>query len=170
MISKLQQSYKERLIAVTNLSEIPINTYMVYILYYNGKPIVLGHGKKNRSKVILDNLDTITSGHIKALFVRLYALYGKGDFQRFIILSDNKVDSQKIERDLHEEIGGNNRVIPAEIRSKLFEGLETNSVASLILEIAIRSSFDGISDIRKWRKDGLLNDETWAIISSRLHL
>ena len=58
----------------------------------------------------------------------------------------------------------------AQIRNQLFYGLEPNSVSYLVLEIALRSSFDGLSDIRKWRVDGILNDQIWIEISRRLRL
>ena len=70
---------------------------MVYILVFNNNPIVLGHGQRNRSKVIFDNENQITSSHLKALFVRLYNLYGNGEFNRYIISCQNKDEAKKIE-------------------------------------------------------------------------
>jgi len=167
---QLQQLYPNRILKPENLNEIPANTYMVYILTYNNNPIVLGHGMKNRSKVIFDNLNQITSSHLKAIFVRLYNLFGNGEFNRFIILTNNKNEALEIERKLHTEIGGNHRVLPDDIRYQLFNGIEQNSVTKLVLEIALRSSFDGLSDLRKWRKDGIINDEIWNEISEILKL
>ena len=37
--------------------------------------IVVGHGQKDRAKIIFDDLDNYTSGHIKAIFLRLYHKY-----------------------------------------------------------------------------------------------
>ncbi|MEB3121208.1 MAG: hypothetical protein VKL41_08285 [Snowella sp.] len=137
---------------------------------HNGIPIVLGQGKKNRSKVIFDNLNQTTSSHLKALFVRLYFLFGEGTFERYIIICDDKNEAKSIEKTLHQTIGGNHRNIPTEIRNQLFNNLDPNSITYLLLEIALRSSFDGLSDIRKWRNDGILSNEIWAEISARLQL
>ena len=68
MIEKIESLYPNRVINPTNLSEIPNNIYLVYILFFNGNPVVLGHGKKNRAKVIFDNINQITTSHLKALF------------------------------------------------------------------------------------------------------
>ncbi len=162
--------YPNRVILAESIHDIPRKDYMVYILTFNSNPIVLGHGKKNRSKVIFDDLNHITNGHIKALFVRLYNLYGNGIFERYLINCPNKAEANKIENELHKELGGNTRNIPANIRSKLFDNLDKNSVSYLILEIIIRSSFDGLSDLKKWRTDGIISDNVWEELSRRLLL
>jgi hypothetical protein len=166
----LQQLYPNQTISPVSINEIPKTGYMVYILSFKGKPIVLGHGKRNRSKVIFDSEQQITTGHIKAIFVRLYNLYGKGEFERFIITCNNKEEAKTIESNLHKQIGGNNRNIPIEIRQQLFQNLDPKSASALILEIALRSSFDGLSDIKKWRADQILDDEIWSELSLRLRL
>lgn len=171
MLERLQQLYPDRIISPETVNDISMNDYMVYILIFNNNPIVLGHGKRNRAKVIFDNENQITRGHIKALFVRLYNLYGKGKFERYTInCQKNKEEAKVIEKNLHKQIGGNNRKIPDDIRDQLFHGLNANSVSYLLLEIALRSSFDGLSDILKWHADGILNDDIWNEISQRLHL
>lgn len=170
MFGILEQLYPNRILTPVNINDIPNNVYMVYILIFNNNPVVVGHGKKNRAKVIFDNDNQITNSHLKALFVRLYNLYGNGEFERYIINCQNKEEAKEIENNLHQQIGGNNRNIPPEIRNELFNGLEPNSVSYLVLEIALRSSFDGLSDIRRWRADGILSDEIWNEISERLHL
>lgn len=170
MLEILQNLYPNRIISPNNMNAIPNNGYMVYVLVFNDNPIVLGHGRKNRAKIIFDNENQITSGHIKAIFVRLYNLFGIGEFERYIINCQNKEEAKEIEKKLHNQIGGNNRNIPIEIRNQLFDGLEPNSVSYLVLEIALRSSFDGLSDIRKWRADGILSDLIWNDISQRLRL
>lgn len=164
----LNQLYPNRLFAPQNINEIPQNGYMVYIMIYNGNPILVGHGKKNRSKIMFDNINDITSSHLKAFFVRLYTLFGNGHFERYIIACDTKAEARQVENHLHIEIGGNHRKLPIEIRNQLFEGIDTSSMTHLILEIALRSSFDGLYDLRKWRKDGILNDNIWAEISQKL--
>jgi hypothetical protein len=166
----LQQLYPNRIVSPMTINDIPNNGYMVYILAFNNRPIALGHGQRNRAKIIFDNENQITTSHLKALFVRLYNLYGNGNFERYIINCQNKDEAKLIERNLHNLIGGNNRHIPNEIRNQLFNGLDPNSVSYLVLEIALRSSFDGLSDIRKWRADGILSDAIWTEISQRLHL
>jgi len=170
MLAKLQILYPGRISAPKSLSDIPKNYYVVYILTFNGSPVVLGHGKINRAKVIFDDEKQITSGHIKAIFVRLYNLYGNGVLDRYIIVCQDKKEAGDIERNLHQQIGGNTRHIPDEIRNQLFFGLDTNSNSNLLLEIALCSSFDGLSDLRKWRSAGLLNDNIWKEISHRLKL
>ena len=170
MLTTIEKLYPNRLAIPSSINDIPNTGYMVYFLSFNNEPIILGHGKKNRAKVIFDNETQITSGHIKALFVRLYHLYGFGDFKRYMIHCQNKEEAKEIESSLHKEIGGNNRNIPEEIRNQLFDGISKNSVTNLVLEIALKSSFDGLSDLRKWRADGLLNDTIWSEISQKLRL
>jgi hypothetical protein len=98
MFNILQQLYPNRIIIPERLDDIPEGSYMVYILSFNGNAIVLGHGKKNRSKVIFDSLSQITSSHLKALFVRLHVLYGNGVFERFIIICSDKNEAKSIEK------------------------------------------------------------------------
>ena len=171
MIERLNQLYQNRLIIPENVNQIPQTGYMVYILVFNDNPIVVGHGKKNRAKVIFDCDGQITSSHLKALFVRLYNLFGNnGHFERYIITCESKDEAQIIEKKIHKEIGGNNRNLPDEILNHLFDGIDSNSITYLVLEIALRSSFDGLSDIRKWRADGILSDVVWSEISQKLQL
>lgn len=165
----LNQLYPDKVIAVEKIDQIPKTGYMVYILIFNNKPIIVGHGKKNRSRVIFDDLNKTTS-HFKAFFVRLYHIFDEGNFERYIITCQNKEEANNIEKVLHKEIGGNNRSLPAEIRKKLFDDIEPNSITFLLLEIALRSSYDGISDLKKWKKDGLIPDSVWFKITNKLHL
>lgn len=170
MQKSLEALFPGRVVVPRGLSDIPGNAYMVYVLSVDGKPIVVGHGRKNRASILFDDLHSITKGHIKALFVRLYHLYGSGRFERYIIRCAGKTEAADAEKIVHQHIGGNHREIPAPIRAKLFEGLPEESVARLLLEIAIRSSYDGLSDLRKWRSDGLLNDAVWRELSGKLKL
>jgi hypothetical protein len=170
MLQTLQQLYPRRIILPETRNDLPDNKYMVYILTFNNNPIVVGHGKKNRAKIIFDNENQITSSHLKSIFVRLYQLYAEGEFERFVIFCRDKDEAKEIEKVLHREIGGNTRNIPENIKNRLFNGLESSSIVRLILEIALRSSFDGISDLKKWRADGLINDDIWSHISERLRL
>jgi hypothetical protein len=170
MLARLQELYPNRITIPNNTQDLPKRGYMVYVLVYNNYPIVVGHGQMNRAKVIFDGADQITPSHLKALFVRLYRLYGNGDFARYIVLCENKEEAKVIEKNLHQQIGGNTRNLPEEIRNQLFVGLDRNSTTYLLLEIALRSSFDGLSDIRKWRADGLIIDAVWEEIANRLLL
>lgn len=164
----LNKLYPTRTPELSEINEIPRDVYGVYILTYNNKPIVVGHGKYNRAKVIFDDLSQITNGHIKAIFVRLYHLFGDGEFQRFFIECSDKAEAIKIESNLHKLVGGNSRKIPSDIRDRLFSEIPKGSVLEMLLKIALESAFDGIYDLRGWRKKGILNDETWEQISSKL--
>lgn len=166
----LKHQFKDRIIALDNINEIPDKTYMVYLLLFNGKPIILGHGRKNRARVICDNLTQITPNHIKAIFVRLYYLFEEGTFERYVISTTDKAEAQEIEKLLHNKIGGNSREITQKIREKLFKDIVPGSNVNLLFEIALRSSFDGISDLRRWRKARLIHDDEWATIANKLKL
>jgi hypothetical protein len=43
-------------------------------------------------------------------------------------------------------------------------------VAKMLLEIALASSFDGLSDLKTWRRKGILDDCVWQVISKKLQL
>jgi hypothetical protein len=167
----LHASYPEQVAQVNESNDLlPRTDYGVYILTLNDKAIVVGHGKYNRARVIFDNLETITKPHIKAIFVRLYQLFGEGEFRRYHIRCSSKEESQKIEKDLHEKIGGDSRQLSPEILEKLFEGIEPESTAETLLKIALVSSFDGLSDLRLWRRKWIINDSDWGILTKKLKL
>lgn len=154
---------------VVSLSEIPKNQYMVYILFYNDKPIVLGKGKYNRSKVIFDDLNR-TTPHVKSLKVKLYHLYGDGNFERYIIRCKDDKQSKLIEKQLHDVIGGNTLKVSDDIKSKLLLGLKENDIIYKFLSIALLSSYDGISDLIRWKKANIINETEWKEIKTRLNL
>ncbi|TVR38751.1 MAG: hypothetical protein EA392_08670 [Cryomorphaceae bacterium] len=158
-----------------SIVEIDAECYVVYVLAHNNEPLLVGQGKRNRAKIIFDDLDAGTTSHFKALKVRLYHLYHneifpQSYFQRVIVKCKDREESKQIEKLLHREMGGNNNDVPCEIKTKLLDGLSPDSVPFLLLEIALISSFGGISDIIKWRKKGLLKDEVWTELSTRLRL
>ena len=66
--------------------------YMVYVLVRNDKAVVVGHGQFNRAQVIFDDTTRATNGHIKAVYIRLYRLYGLATdrYERFILKFPNK--------------------------------------------------------------------------------
>ncbi len=166
----LDAKYPNRTTVPLSVQDIPRGKYVVYILTFNDKPIVLGHGKHNRAKVIFDDQKQITSGHIKALFVRAYRLFGNGSFEQFIIECDGKNGAKKIEGDLHQTIGGNSRDLLDDIKKALFNEIQADSLACMVLRMALCSSFDGISDLKLWRSKGILDNEVWDIVGKRLQL
>ena len=89
---------------------------------------------------------------------------------RYLIECDSKQEAQQIEKDLHEKIGGNKRALSDEITQAIFRGIKPESLTEMALRIALNSSFDGLSDIKLWRRKGILNDETWLQIKRKLRL
>lgn len=166
----LDALYPGRVLIPASVGDIPKGAYMVYVLTYNDKPVVVGHGRSNRAKVIFDDRHSITSGHIKAFFVRVYHLLGQGTFERFLIPCGDKSEAETIEKDLHDKIKGNTRELPQELETLLLKDIEIHSPAWMALRMAQSSSFDGLSDLRGWRKLGILCDQTWKIVSERLQL
>ena len=86
------ESPQEKVKELSGVDDILPGVYCVYILTIGNNPVVVGHGKKNRARVIFDNRDTITPGHIKAIIVRLYTLFGSGDAnsKRYLIECESK--------------------------------------------------------------------------------
>jgi len=158
---KLDSAIQDRLEFPKSVGEIPADVYLVYILMFNQNPIVVGHGKKNRAKIIFDSKETITS-HIKALVTRLHIIFGGKDavFERCIIRCKSKEESKQIEAQVHDKCGGNTLVLPAAIK--------TRGPTWMALQMAVCSSFDGIADLKKWRRAKILDDETWRQISKKL--
>lgn len=169
---KLLQLYGNRVLAPSSFQELPKGKFLAYMLVYNDKPIVVGHGKKERAKVIFDNEQVITEYHIKALTVRLYWLFGDatGRFERFLVVCDCKEEAYKIEKTLHKSIGGNSTSVPMHIHQKLFEGIAEHSTEWMVINLVLSSSYGGISDLRKWKRRGFLNERVWQIISDKLKI
>ena len=170
MFETLNQFYPNRISNPQNADELINNVYYVYILTFNDSPIVVGHGKKNRAKVIFDDINTITQGHLKAFLIRIYRIFGDGLFNQFVINCDNKEEAKIIENNLHLNIGGNRNVINQDLLFSLFDGIDVNSKQWIYLKIALLSSFDGLSDLKKWRREGVISDEDWVVISNRIQL
>lgn len=169
---QLEELFPGRVERPSSDENLPVGIYCVYILEIDGVPVVVGHGKKNRAMVIFDSVETITGSHIKAIIVRLHALYG-GDaavFSRYVIQCSGKEEARMIEAEIHRKIGGNTSTLSKKIQGRLFDGIQEKSAAWMALKMALCSSFDGISDLRKWRREGILGDEAWEIISLRLRL
>jgi hypothetical protein len=168
----LRNLFPDRLLIPASVKEIPDNGYLVYILERDDNALVVGHGRKNRAKVIFDDLDRTTSGHIKAIFVRLHHLDATEEtrFGRYVITCDDKKHAQAVEAQLHAVIQGNHREIPESIEALLFGDLPDTSIAKMLLKIAIASAFDGLYDLKSWRKKGIIDEQTWQIVSAKLQL
>jgi hypothetical protein len=168
----LRNLFPDRLLTPASVEEIPRDGYLVYILERNDEALVVGHGQKNRAKVIFDDLDRTTNGHIKAIFVRLHHLDAneKTRFSRYVITCDDKKHAQVVEAQLHTLIQGNHREVPESIEASLFGGLPDTSIAKMLLKIAIASAFDGLYDLKSWRKKGIIDEQTWQIVSAKLQL
>lgn len=154
------------------LSDIPNGRELVYGLIINDAAVICGRGKRNRARVIFDTPHATPTVHLKALTVRLHRLYGLADqvVERFIIPCENKAEAQQVERELHGKIGGDGPNLPSEIQACMLAGLATDSPASLLLRAALVSAYDGLSDLRRWRKAGLLDEAAWTEIRRRISL
>ena len=170
MFDTLNQLHPNRISNPQNADELINNVYYVYILTFNDSPIVVGHGKKNRAKVIFDDINTITQGHLKAFLIRIYRIFSDGLFNQFVINCDNKEEAKIIENNLHLNIGGNRNAINQDLLFSLFDGIDVNSKQWVYLKLALLSSFDGLSDLKKWRREGVISDEDWVVISNRIQL
>lgn len=156
-----------------NVSDIADGKEYVYILTVNKQAIVVGHGKKNRAKVIFDNPQTPpTQDHIKSMLVRLYHLYGDENFvfKRYLISCESVERAKEIEKVIHNNFGGNKTSLPESIKEKLFEGLKGDVLMDFVLKAALSSSYSGISDLRKWKRAGLIDDQMWGVICSKLNI
>lgn len=158
------------LIEPENMGAMPIDKNMVYILSYDEEAIVVGSGKKKRAKIIFDNISITTTGHIKSILVRVFHLFGTEEkFKRFIIPCESKEEAKDIERELHNQIGGNTTDFPEEFRDKLFEDIG-DSFTRTILNIALKSTYDGLADLKNWKRNGLVPDVILERIWGKLKL
>lgn len=169
ILATLNQHYPGQVIVPQNVAEIPNKEYFVYILALNDAAIVVGHGRKNRARVIFDGLGQ-TTVHFKAIFVRLHHLYAPPGavFARYLITCANKDEATERECLLHNLIGGNVPQVPDEIDEQLLQGVDAGSLPWVLLKVALASSYDGLSDLRKWRNLGIIDDPNWAIITAKL--
>ncbi len=163
-------NYADQLIQVETPDQIPVNQYMVYIFGMNGSAVVVGHGQKNRAKVILDNQDYLTPNHIKSLHVRCCVMHGQGPFEKLIIPCDSKASARQAELEIQALLGGNVLQLPPQVDEKLFEGIEPGSMTDLVLRMAMASSFSAIADLLKWARLGLLNTEVKNVLSTKLSI
>lgn len=158
-------------IDVNSIEDLPQKGYMVYILLCNDKAIVVGHGKKNRSKVIFDKSNGDSTTHYKAILVRLYMIYEPAsEYRRCIIPCDSKEQSKSIEYILHKNknVGGAGMNFTQKINDVL--KCEENSIANMLIKIALASNYDGLSDLKKWRKNKIIDDTVWSILKKKFNL
>lgn len=173
ILNTIHKEFPERvMLEPKSLADIPRKDYLVYILERNGQAIVVGHGKFHRARVIFDDERQITASHLKALYVRLYRLFAKADdtFVRYIIICRDKADAATTEKRLHQTIGGNRLTLPTEIEAAVADGFSDESLSWRIVRMALASSFDGLADLAKWRRLGLIPDEAWSEITNKLRL
>lgn len=171
-LEELEKIHGSKLIEVESRSDIPKKLALVYTLFYGNQAIVTGEGKDNRARVITGGLCENPPVHKKAMKVRLYRLYGDESmvFRAFVIKCSSKQEAREIEKELHLKIGGNSSEIATEILDQLFDPLEEGSLESIFLWQALCSSYDGIYDLRKWRREGIITDDVWEFICERLKL
>ena len=171
-MQRLAKQYPDRLTQTHSASDILPNTYYDYILTVDEQPVIVGHGKKNRAKVIFDSLSSTTRNHIKALILRLHHIYAPENvaYNRWLLRCDSKEEARQIEVTIHNEFGGNKITLPSAIEEKLFKDLPEESLAKMVIKMALCSSFDGLTDLYRWRQKGILDDAVWEEISRRLRL
>src|SRR6059058_939858 len=117
LFDHLQKRYSGRVELPADVSGILPGFFYVYILTVDGQPIIVGHGKKNRAQVIFDSETSATSGHIKALMVRLHLRFASDSavYGRYLIQCASKAEAQEIEAELHQ-FGGNTLRLPDAVR------------------------------------------------------
>ncbi len=84
---QLEVRYPGRVERPTEASDIRSDFFYVYILTIGEQPIIVGHGKRNRARVIFDSETSTTPNHIKALTVRLHLLFANAGsvYGRYLI-------------------------------------------------------------------------------------
>ena len=168
----LESAFPGQVMAPSSRADIPKKTYMVYVLVRNDRAIVTGHGQFNRAQVIFDDKDHVTKNHIKAIYVRLYHLYGQSTdrYERYVIVFPSKAEAGAAESAMHKIIGGNKLALPDGITEALFSGLNPQGRPMLFLKIALASAYDGFTDLRGWQKLGLIEAMESALIAIKLGL
>lgn len=172
ILKYLDSFYKGRTVFPLNPRDIPTDCYLVYVFAIRNEVVVIGHGKKNRAKVIFDSLEYSTPAHIKALKIRLYNLYSKSGAKRTraLIRCESKQEACQIEKKLQSEFGGNSLQIPSEIAEKLEGDKRLNRFPLAYIKLALCSYYDGLSDLKRWKKRGLIDEKTWNLITKILKL
>ena len=171
-IKKFCVDLKLEFVMPNAVTDIPQGTQLVYILAFNNKAIVIGEGNGARARVIFDDIEQIRVDHFKSTLVRMHHLFKKEEdcFVRCLVVCKDKKEAREVERQLHRDHGGNTNSAPPEMLKMLLEGLAPNSPAAMILNIMLVSSYSGLSDLRKWIKEGIVCNETKEIVFERLRL
>lgn len=172
LLEQLEKFVPDRVERPENMSDLESGIFYVYILSVDDVPIVVGHGKRNRARVIFDTVTSVTPNHIKAMTVRLHLLFGRDGaaFERYVIRCDSKRKAAEIEADIHGAVGGNKTGVPETLLERLFRGLDDHPMSQMVLKMALCSSFDGLADLRRWRRKGILEDSVWEPIEDVLIL
>jgi len=172
LLEQLEKFVPDRVERPENMSDLESGIFYVYILSVDDVPIVVGHGKRNRARVIFDTVTSVTPNHIKAMTVRLHLLFGRDGaaFERYVIRCDSKREAAEIEAAIHGTLGGNKLDVPEALLDRLFRGLDDHPMSQMVLKMALCSSFDGLADLRRWRKKGILEDTVWEPIEDILIL
>ena len=169
----LELAFPGQVMAPSSRADIPKKkAYMVYVLVRNDHAIVTGHGQFNRAQVIFDDKNHVTKNHIKAIYVRLYHLYGQSTdrYERYVIVFSNKAKARAAESAMHKKIGGNKLALPVGITEALFRGLNAQGRPMLFLKIALASAYDGFTDLRRWQKLGLIEASESSVMAEKLGL
>ena len=155
---------------------------LVYILTANEVPIVLGQGKKNRAKIIFDEIGSKpTKSHFKSMFLRMYQLHYFSDsiiYKRYLIKCKDQQHAKEIEHKLHTIFGGagkfekkvNNQLSQQEkdILDEFTDGCDEK--VKLLIKLAYYSSYSGLADLEKWKKESLIEETDWKKIVEKLKL
>ena len=164
---KIYDIIKEKynnIISPLELKDIPNSIYMVYIFVWNNIALVVGMGKKNRARVILDPY----IAHYKATLIRLYLKYEQnGIFERYVIPCSTKKEALIIEKDLHNTIGGEGIILTDKIKKNI---TSDDNIQNMISNMALCSSYDATTDLLKWRKNKLIEDDIWNNIKNILDI
>ncbi len=156
---------------IESLDRMPRGSEMVYLLAHGEELVVAGRGERNRAKVIFDGLHT-TTVHYKAMKVRILHVYGDRDvpFRRFIIVCPDRTRSTTVERKVHQILGGNNNNSNQAYLDAIFSALGDDEIAKIFMKLALLSSYDGLSDLKKWREKEVIGDIQWNAIRQVLWL
>lgn len=158
--------------SLNDFKKIPNHKYLVYALKAGEDYIVLGHGRKNRAKVIYDNINNITYSHLKSFKVRLYILFRSHlKYSSEIIICEDKKTAWELEKLLHKEYTkSNTNDLITEFKSDLEPSWKEHRDVELLLKIALNSSNSGLNDIKKWHRKKIIRERDYKIIKSILKL
>jgi hypothetical protein len=171
----LNNFFPGRVLAPARRQNIP-DGHLVYVLALNDQAPAVVAGKRSpgnpaRANVIFDDLEHATT-HYKAMLVRLHHLFNPPGttYSRYLITCANAAEAGATENTVHRHFNGDNPDVPPAFRAAVLNGFPAYSAPWTLLCCAMASAYDGIYDLRRWRKLGLINDADWQSISVRLQL